>query len=604
MNFSRLIKNVSITFNLRSPYFVSFQFRNRSSGYLESLKNLIVESSSLHNLMHRMDLFDDDELVRQIPEIETESLKKVQENQMLSSTEDIESKRGIVCTTKTSQVTKDGKNALQKSEVANNVDLVLNGDNDSSLKQLQSTNSRKEVDNSRRCKRSHQHLLIKASSEKEIAGFDTIAINEDANDIKSEAGSIITNRNNPVSHSLNEASMFKRMSSEKRLESALHQRDVVETVIKSTDSCVENDISTESHLSAIQIVLNNTGSVQASQGAIKRDNNELIQENEIKAMTKTLPPLHLPTPPKTNCSRPLAQHLPRKVVTEASEGIPPVQQPEGFITEGEKVKDENLSQINNEEMKFGVRFLMRRRNKNRNVEKTPINTSIGNTVQQLNDCTTSDSKLGNKVLIRGIRSSIMNKSATKLKKSVKFNNVVDGQYFDEDCSSLDGAEDFVEALKPPKEKWVPPKVSILDNPNAEKKEHDVSQLVKFGGPRLPKFPPAIKTPNADVTRITAADIFGPPKTSQTENKNVPELKAVDIFGPPPKIGKTFTGETDVFGRAKQTTPFKKVDKNESKITATDIFCSSRDGGSDVGEEGDEMLNAENLDDAIDFLLNM
>ena len=138
-------------------------------------------------------------------------------------------------------------------------------------------------------------------------------------------------------------------------------------------------------------------------------------------------------------------------------------------------------------------------------------------------------------------------SGSSTKKAISFNVIVDGQVIEEDSTFLNCNKKFLVALKPPQqEKWKVPYVSILDNPRPN---HKIN---------VPKYRPINRTP-----------------------QHLPKWK---------HVGK-----------------LPDQDENtEYKITAADIFGPSKDSKifDDVTDADDELLQKQNLNDDIDFILNM
>jgi len=151
-------------------------------------------------------------------------------------------------------------------------------------------------------------------------------------------------------------------------------------------------------------------------------------------------------------------------------------------------------------------------------------------------------------------------STNIIKKAVSFNDIVDGQIYQVDSSLMESNKEFLMALKPPQ----------VSNTNGD----DVQAAIEV--PQKPQ--PYRKVYNAPVYH----PIKLPPPPARAPAK-LPQLK---------NVGK-----------------LPQMATQEKKITAADIFGPlSKDSKifDDVcTNDGDEDLLAdEDLDDAIDFLLNM
>ena len=146
------------------------------------------------------------------------------------------------------------------------------------------------------------------------------------------------------------------------------------------------------------------------------------------------------------------------------------------------------------------------------------------------------------------------------KKAVSFNNIVDGQIFKEDSTLMDCNKEFLVALKPPKQQ------QQQDKKQVEGIQDDVLVLED-------------KNPKP-YRKVYNVPVYHPIKL--TPPAKLPELK---------NVGKLRHAVAEVV--------------KQEKITAADIFGPSKNNTiyDDVANE-DDLLCGENLDDAIDFLLNM
>ena len=140
-----------------------------------------------------------------------------------------------------------------------------------------------------------------------------------------------------------------------------------------------------------------------------------------------------------------------------------------------------------------------------------------------------------------------------LKKAVSFNNIVDGQYFEADSTIFGNNKEFLVALKPPQQEGKNSNQAVLENPKPYRKVRT-----------MPIYHPVINRTPPQFPKLSAKSAPKSPIDIVVEKQE--KITAADIFGPSSKTNKLF-GETN-------------------------------------NDNDDDLFQTENLDEAMDFLLNM
>ena len=158
-------------------------------------------------------------------------------------------------------------------------------------------------------------------------------------------------------------------------------------------------------------------------------------------------------------------------------------------------------------------------------------------------------------------SSLTNINNTN-KKRVSFNDIVDGQIYRVDSTLMESNKEFLMALKPPQVSNGDVQTPVAEVPQKPQPYRKVYNAPVYHPIKLP--PPTPRTP-AELPQLK--NVRKLPPMGQVKSKEK-KITAADIFGPSSKDSKVF-----------------------------DDICTNNDGEEDL-------LGDEDLDDAIDFLLNM
>ena len=156
------------------------------------------------------------------------------------------------------------------------------------------------------------------------------------------------------------------------------------------------------------------------------------------------------------------------------------------------------------------------------------------------------------------------------KKSVTFNTEVDLQYFDGENPPITKNKEYIDILKPPQD----------NQPSSSQSSNIPSKPVRKVYKNIPEYHPIKPTP-----------------------RRLPKLQAIPQkpFPVPHQTIQNKISATDIFGCKHLTTTTP-----QDKITASDIFDIFPTSPKQTLEDIDDspMFDSDNLDEAMDFLLNM